>query len=337
MSKFATGLTLLEKIKISLDSLLKRVKILEQGGGTSVTPYIQITQANAVDAETNQTIDPNTIGMTYEIQCTGYSLFTKVVQDPNSGLYLFDRSCTAFVQSLGLANGIANSFVTTDNGFGLLTLKSSSLELNSTPMSIIAQMVASTFGIGGYNNIYVGYACDISINPDCQGWNGVRIGDGTTISCSVGSKLVNLSIDEGITCTFPSSVGQTNDAWSGHVGKYDSDVDVILPVLGSGASQIALVNYASFGGNFYQLTDVAGNDIANITGGEDKRNYRIFNANDKALFILLNIGNGVGNIYGNIFVLGIPYNLPNTNINASDNVSIVFNDSNCLIKSVEIY
>jgi len=313
--------------------------LIAAGGGGAAVPYVTITQVDAVALEGS--IPDADLGKTYAIDCGSYLLLTQGFKDAAfTGLNIWKKSCEAIVYALGSGSVTQNAhcFVTVDGGLDILTLRSNNLELNSSPLSIITQMANADNGINSFLNVTVGGNCTITINSLCQGWNGVRIGGNNTIDSQANSKLVDFSTDEGLIITLPSAIGQTNNAWSGHVRKYDSDVDVIYPTLELAQQQFSIADYASFGGNIYVTPDALGNDIVNILDGQDKRNYKIINANEKALGIVLNIGFGVGNIFSNSYlILTQPFGLMNVTYNASDNVSVVFNSGDCLIKSVEIY
>jgi hypothetical protein len=304
-------------------------------------PYIQISQANAIDAENNQTIDPLTLGMMYAIDCNensiSYILLTRAIQDTSTGFYFFEKTCSAIVYAFGTATS-SNSWCTVkvDSSFNMLTLSNAIMELNSTPSSLLQQMVAADNGINSFVNVYVGGNCDININILCQGWDGVRIGDNNSFTCQADSKLLNFSTDEGLTVSLPSSVVQTHNAWSGHVKLYDSNVDVILPTLGTGANTIDIDIYSTFGGNFHVTPDVAGNDIDNVSNGQPHRNYMINNIGTTAL----NFISGSNKMYCNSFLIGFPINLTNLQIanGVEDTISFTaIDDTNIKIVEAEVY
>jgi hypothetical protein len=311
--------------------------------GGSTVPYIPISQADAVDAEQNQTIDPLTLGMTYAIDCTensvSYILLTEAIQDTSTGVYFFDKSCDVICYSFGNATS-NNAWGTTivDAGFNMLEFHNNTMDLYSTPTAILQQMVNADNGITSFIGVYVGHNCTITINNLCQGWNGVRIEDNNTVTCLAFSALRNLNIySHDYSYSFPNSLSQNNSAWSGNVYATTSDVNVILPTLPVAYNKIDLPGYETFGGNFYVTPDALGNNVSNILGGADGRNYKIINANPAGSAFGFNIGSG-GNIFANTYlVVAPPYPLLNTNFDASDNINIIINGSNALIKSVEIY
>jgi len=303
-------------------------------------PYIQITQTDAVTMLTNQTMDPLTLGMTYEISLDDGSgvLLTELYY--SNTYYIFKTSCEAIIYKLDAFGNpaLTNCFVQTDVALNIVSLKSSRLDLNSDPIGIINQMYVANNGMNSFLSVTVGRNCTITIDPLCNGMDGVTIGDNNTVTCDKVS-LLNISVDNGVDpIVFLDSTSQTNNAWSGHISKYDSNVDVILPTLGFGDTDIDLANYASFAGNIYTEATLGGNDINSISNGQDKRNYKIICAGGAGTSPSLNIGFAPTNIFANTYLpVVLPYLLSNTNFDNSDNVSVVFNGSNCLVKAVEVY
>lgn len=225
----------------------------------------------------------------------------------------------------------------------IVSVKNAYWDIKSTPAAVLEMLrvcIDNKANVDLFSGITIGGGCTITIDPGCNGMNGVTIGDNNTVTCDIKSSLLNISIDNGVDpIVFSDSTnGQTNNAWSGHISKYDSDVNVILPTLGFGVTDIDLTNYASFAGNVYTTATLGGNDISSISNGQDKRNYKIICVGVGGTTSVLNIGFIPTNIFANTYLsVGLPYLLSNINFDNSDNVSIVFNGSNCLVKAVEIY
>ena len=224
----------------------------------------------------------------------------------------------------------------------IVSVKNAYWDIRSNPAAVLDMLrvcINNTGNVDLFTGVTIGINCTINIDPNCKKMNGVTIGDNNTVTCDSGSRLLNISIDNGVDpIVFPGSNGQTNDAWSGHISKYDSDVDVIFPTLGFGDTDIDLTNYASFGGIFYVQPYSSGNDIYVISNGQYKRNYKIINNGANNVSEILNFATG-GNLECNTFFIGLPVTCTNANGHGiKDNITIQYDPTGRVaIKSAEVY